>query len=192
VSRLTLLLAAAALAGTTASVTAQITSYSNNFAGWQAAAGAYHTCTFAEFEPGTIITDQYAQLGAYFTNIWSDVVEYSLFSFPSDGIGIDGNGPIEITFSETMYAAALHGKGIPTLKLYNGSTFLGEVQAAAGAPSNLVAAVSAVGFDRVVFQGQTAGGGATADTIYFSTVPGPGALAALGILGVLRSRRRSR
>jgi MYXO-CTERM domain-containing protein len=192
VKRVKTLLATGAISVLSSTANGEIISYSNNFAGWQTAAGPYQTCTFAEFEPGTIITDQYARLGAYFTNIWSDVVEYSLFSFPSDGVGIDGNGPIEITFSETMYAAALHGKGIPTLKLYKGSTFLGDVQAAAGTPSNLVAAVSTIGFDRVVFQGQTAGGDATADTIYFSTVPGPGALAALGVLGVLRSRRRSR
>ncbi len=69
---------------------------------WLDAIGPFVTVDFTGFEPGTVITDQYADLGVLFTDGFYTVVCCSKNTYPEDGAGLDGNGDITVLFDTPM------------------------------------------------------------------------------------------
>lgn len=167
--------------------------FNNDAAGWQSAASAYTTCSFTEFPHNTYITDQYASLGVLFTNPGPNVVHAGDFQgFPLDGFGIDGNGGIELTFSEPAFAVSAHGPDLWMLKAYLGQSLVYASPWHLPTAGGFAGFVSTTPFDRVQFVGINGGSidDIYVDNIYFSTVPSPPAIAALTIGALARGRRR--
>ena len=74
---------------------------------WIAAVGRFTTIGFTEFPNNTFITDQYRELGVFFTDGDDNVTCCSEVTFPQDGAGLDGNDAIHLIFvTPQLYIAA--------------------------------------------------------------------------------------
>ncbi len=169
---------------------ASVTEYSIQFDPWAQAAGSYSTITFAEFG-STAITTQYAPLGVNFTG--PDLnFSYQSDNFPQDGWGLDGNSIIELTFDKPINAIAFHFPASLVVNLWSGGQIFHTSDFAGSINQKFGGLYSDQTFDRVWFRGgfsQTSQ--AYLDNLYFSTIPTPGAIALLGLWGLLGARRRS-
>jgi hypothetical protein len=152
---------------------------------WTASVGAFVTADFTGFPNGTFITDQYAEVGAVFTD-GNDSIHIAAV-FENDGAGLDGNGDIEIAFLSPQAWLASDFPGDLQIDLYMGGQFLHSSVFIAGGAGNFAGIVSTDLFDRAILI-DPSGLQAAIDDLHFG-VPAPGSLAALG-LGVLFPRRR--
>jgi len=156
---------------------------------WELAAGDYTTIDFTGFAEGTVITDQYADLGVLFG---SDIVGH-LSGLP-DGAGLFGGGgassAIEIWFAQPVTGVATDFLGDVLIELYSGndlvytSSYFGYFSKFGGLVSTepFDAAKILDPFDSEVF----------IDNLYFAPpIPGPSALGLLGVafVGIVRRRR---
>ena len=64
---------------------------------WIAAVGPFTTIDFTGFPDGTLITDQYADLGVIFTGGTENIFLNN--SFPNDGAGLNAFGVIAMEFA---------------------------------------------------------------------------------------------
>ncbi len=69
---------------------------------WLASIGPLVTVDFSGFKPGTVITDQYADLGVLFVDGFYTIPPFDPFVYPNDGWGLDGNGDITVVFDTPM------------------------------------------------------------------------------------------
>jgi hypothetical protein len=172
---------------------AQVTEYKNNFNGWSAATGSYETIGFSGFPVNTIITTQYEDLGVVFTNFGGPevVAPFSMFGYPQDGYGVDGNAGIEMIFAEPMRSISMHAPGLYQIELFDGEEkfYLSSLMGGQG-PNFFGGLVSGRAFDRVRFVTDP-GDDVASDNIYFSTVPGPAAGLVI-VCGALFGGRRRR
>lgn len=159
---------------------------------WQAAAGDYSTIDFTDQSPGTIITDQYSDLGAIFTD--GDESVFLTPTFAQDGSGVSGSfslsekDQIAVLFDTPRYWVGVHYPGISQIELYSqGELFFTSVELVAGAKSGFTGLVSTQPFDRIRMFDPF--GFVYMDNLYFGGVPAPGALPLLGAL-LIQSRRR--
>ncbi len=184
--------AGAAVLCAVGSANASVTVYAGDFGGWQqAVSGSFQTCDFLGFPLNTFITDQYAPLGVYFTNPGPNVVlGPSTSLFPQDLWGLGPVGTLELTFLDPQHAVGAHSPASWwKMRLYLGDTLVGQSYSQTGGASKFVGLTSDIAFDRVQFEA-TGGGPVATDNIYFSTVPGPGAVGLLELALLTRSRRR--
>jgi hypothetical protein len=176
------------------SSSAQVIQYDDDFAGWSAAAGPYTTIDFVGFPVNTFITTQYSHLGAVFTNFGGPEVvrPFSMFAYPQDGYGVDGNFGIEILFSEPMRAVGMHAPGFFEIQLFSGDEMIFDSTVLFGGqgPNFFGGVASVQTFDRMRFVSGPVDDVYT-DNIYFSTVPGP-AVGVVIFCGALVGRRRRR
>jgi hypothetical protein len=155
---------------------------------WFAAVGDVTTITFTEFPEGTLLTDQYEDLGVLFTDGF-DLINHG-GSFVNDGAGVDGFGDIELAFTTPQAWIAVDYPGSVQFELftrgkliYTSSMFSdkGEIGEFAGLLSPEL-------FDAVIIS--SADGKSFIDDLHFG-VPAPGG-AVLLCLGALCPRRRRR
>ncbi|MDY7109972.1 MAG: hypothetical protein SYC29_15175 [Planctomycetota bacterium] len=82
---------------------------------WKIAAGETKTITFTEFPYGTLITDQYADLGVLFSD-GNDTIHVSS-GYVNDGFGLNGHGNITVSYTTPQYAIAVDFPGALALEL---------------------------------------------------------------------------
>lgn len=133
------------------SATAQITSFSDS-GPWQTAVGNFERIGFDEVPVGTPLGTAFATLGVTFPEN-----ELSGFdaAFENDGLGVagqsGGGGAIEVVLSSPINAIACDYPGAITIRLFNGSTMLGESIDFGGSGSGFFGGVtSQEPFDRVI------------------------------------------
>jgi hypothetical protein len=152
---------------------------------WEAAVGPITTLDFTGFPNGTFITDQYADLGAIFTD-GNDSIRFNT-SFQNDNWGLDGNGDIAVTFDTPQLWVAADFPGFLGFRLL----FQGEIihESGHGNPGDgwFVGLVSTEPFDSILMRDP--GGEAEIDDLHFG-VPAPGALWLLGLAALRPARRR--
>ena len=85
---------------------------------WIAAVGAVTTIDFTGFPDLTVVTDQYADLGAHFTD--GDDLILSVGGFLNDGWGLgDNNGDINVSFDAPLFYVAVDFPGNLAIELFN-------------------------------------------------------------------------
>ena len=188
-----LLIAARASAAASAGVTQY---WQAEKAAWFDAAIGSKTVDFVGFSPGTFMTTQYLDLGIEFVPILNPYTAEgggTVFGlYPEDGYGLDGNGDIQVKFTEPMHAiAASGGSSNWRYYLYSDTTLVWAGTLWNPALGKFYGITTSFSFNRVIldvpFDTQLA-----LDNVYFSTVPGPGGLAVVGAMAIFGSRRARR
>jgi hypothetical protein len=85
---------------------------------WIAAVGPFTTIDFTGFVSGTVLTDQYADLGVLFTD-GNDQVDFGPTIYPNDEWGLDGNGDVDVSFDTPQLYLAVDFPGILFIELYS-------------------------------------------------------------------------
>ncbi len=158
---------------------------------WIDAVGDFNTIDFTGFEEGTIITDQYADLGVRFTTGY-DEIDFSADRYPNDNWGLDGNlGYTTLAFDSPQYwfgADYAFGLGIWFFRddeLVLIASFGGQ------GGGNFGGIISDEPFDGLWLTGDPVICCPHIDDLYFG-VPGPGGLAVFIVAGAwIRRRTRS-
>jgi hypothetical protein len=89
-----------------------------DFPSFQSAwAGPLTTITFTEVPVGTIVTTEFAGLGAVFTD--GNDTTLANPAFVEDGIGVDGNGRVTVQLSQPANAIGSNFPGALTIELYD-------------------------------------------------------------------------
>jgi hypothetical protein len=151
---------------------------------WDAAVGPVTTLDFTGFPEGTTITDQYADVGAIFT----DGLNFTWFNsvFKNDGVGLDGYDEINVAFDTPQLWVAVDFPGYIGFRLF----FHGEIvhESGYGDPGNgwFVGLVSDEPFDSLMLIEPASD--VEIDDLHFG-VPAPGSIALL-VVAALRPRRR--
>jgi len=163
---------------------------------WQQVIDDETIITFASLLVGTIVTDQFADDGVVFTDGEDLVVPGA--NFPNDGRGLSGNtlenGLITMEFIEPIQAIAVDYPGAVQIEFWSDDELIYTSSEAGGqGAGHFFGVISDQPFDRVVLS-DWFGGGVAIDDLHFSTIPGPGGAALLGIgaLALTGGRRRRR
>ena len=143
---------------------------------WIAAVGTFTTIGFDGFEPSTIITDQFANLGILFTDGDDRIKPFDEITFPNDGWGLDGNGNITLVFDTPQAWIAADFPGRLQIQLFaNGELFFMSGILGVGGFGNFGGLVSSEPFDTAVLMDFPADFEAEIDDLHFG-VPAPGVL----------------
>ncbi len=184
---LVMILAVAALSTT---VQAGLVEFWNDAEGWHSAVGHHESVDFTQFPPGTQITDQFD--GFTVDNL---TFIHNSASF-SDGHGLRGRDGILLQFDTPQHALAVEHLGVVRFTLYLKSELVGTTTGFSypGVPGPVYfsGVTSGVPFDEVyMFRPMPPfpSNVISIDTLYWGTIPAPGALALLGI-AFLQTRRR--
>ena len=151
--------------------------------------GDVTTIDFTGFEKGTLITDQFEDLGLIFNGV-NHFIDQSDGLF-EDGWGLAraGDGPIDLSFTTPQSWIAIDFPGIIYFELFNeGELVYTSSLFGGGGVGFFGGLISTETFDAVLIIKQ---GGALIDDLHFG-VPAPGTLALLGLAAVLPRRRRRR
>ena len=158
---------------------------------WEAAVGAFTTIDFTDFPHGTIITTQYSGLGATFTD-GNDTIFVYPDAFPIDGVGLDAQGSITISFSTPMSYIGVDFPGSLHIDLFSGGSPIYSSSNFGGIGAGFFAGlVTQSTFDEVLLT-DWFDGLAAIDNLSFGIIPAPGTLALLGLAGLMSTRRRRR
>ncbi len=183
---------------TTPIARAEITTFVNDFAGWQAAAGQFTTVDFIEEGPSSLVLfDHFAVSGVllhrtgYFDPAlpyWYRFTDEIPQSNLHDSGGLSAQDPHAFRFLAPIHAFAYlpqtSGAG-DSMGLYMGGVLVDIVLDLAQPIGVFRGVYSTVAFDEVRFSAKR-----FLDDIYFSTIPAPGALAVLALAMPLVGRRR--
>jgi hypothetical protein len=158
---------------------------------WFAAVGDVTTIDFTGFEKGTLITDQFEELGVVFNGLGHFIVQSRGFE---DGWGLhrvgDPSNPIDLFFTRPQLWIAVDFPGFVQFELFNDGKLLFTSSLFGGGGHGFFAGlVSTELFDAVLITDPT--GDVFIDNLHFG-VPAPGTLALLGLAAALPSRRRRR
>jgi hypothetical protein len=158
---------------------------------WIAAAGRFTTIDFTGFPEGTDITDQYSDLGVTFTG-GLEHIALNDNTFPNDGAGLRSSfADIQAEFATPQFWIAVDFPGILQFELYSGGLLIYTSSAfGVGGPGNFGGLVSTEPFDRANILDPTGGTIAIDDLHFGPPIPGPPALALLGLAGFYLRRRR--
>jgi len=160
---------------------ADVTEFDEDFAGWHNAAGDFTFIGFIEYPQGTILTDQYADLGITFPEANATVVESEFLFEDGHALGVDGPSGFDdiwVEFDEPITAIGVDFLGGIQFELFtNGKSITGLV--------------SDKPFDKArIFDPE---GGTFIDNLYFAPpIPGPGVLGGFAIAALCFHRRRRR
>jgi hypothetical protein len=159
---------------------------------WEQAVGAFTTIDFTGFEPLTLITDQYADLGVLFTDE-NDVTVHSWDVFVNDGEGLEGSNfddQITVEFDLPHLWFAVDHAGSAFIDVYDDDIFLGTFEHFAGGAGKFTGIVSDLAFNKIVIH---RGGDSPPfiDDLHFG-IPAPGAIAVLALAGLLGTGSRRR
>jgi MYXO-CTERM domain-containing protein len=163
---------------------AEVTEYEDK-ADWMAAAQNFTTIDFVGVGHGTLITDQYEDLGVVFTD--GDDYGLSNVNF-MDEWGVSGDGDINLTFDSPQYHIGLDYGGGLSIELYQGFDLLYVSSDFGGAGPFFAGLISSQPFDRVLLR-DWVDSRAIVDNLHFG-VPAPGAWYLMVLAGLARRRRR--
>jgi hypothetical protein len=173
--------------------TGAIESYTS-LAAYNAAVGPHTVIDFTDLATETILSDQYAGLGVLFTD--GDDRASDDPAFVADGRGVNGFGPISLTFTTPVNTLAAEFPGGLVIDLYDGPTLVGTSDQFGGAGAGFFGGVSDISFNRAVLR-DPVDERVFIDNLHFgftaAVIPVPGAVV-LGVLGAglaagLRRRR---
>ena len=154
---------------------------------WEAAVGDFTTIDFTGFPGGTFITDQYADLGILFTD-GNDSIAFA-GSFINDGVGLDGNGNISVSFDTPQAWIGVDFPGFLSIELYSEGRLFFTSNLWGGGVGNFLGLISSDLFDAAVLLEGAPGLEADIDDLHFG-VPTPGALWLLALAALFSRRRR--
>lgn len=182
----TLLFAVTIIFTVASTLRAEVAEYEDKPA-WEAHIGDYTTLDFTGFEWNTVITDQYASLGAIFTD-GDDTISFGT-GFPNDARGLNGNGDITVAFTWAQLWIAADFPGPLTFELYLDDEWLYTSSDFAGPGSGHFAGlISSSPFNKVILRDWMAGT-AYIDDLHFG-VPTPAAWCVIAVAGLGARRRR--
>ncbi len=184
------LLVLAALAWPAIPAHAGVTEFTDR-AEWEAAVGAFTTVNFTGFPEFTVITDQYADLGVFFTDA-NDVIRLSDNLFPTDGAGLGGGAfdDIELSFDAPQLWIALEYPGDVRFELFDGGQliFTSSDNFPGGGVGFFAGLASTEFFDAVIISDPT-DNAVVIDNLFFG-VPAPASIGILALAGIWHGRRR--
>ena len=174
--------------GPASSASGEITRFANR-AEWEAAVGPFTTVDFTGFPHGTVVTEQYANLGAHFTDA-NDTIYYNPSSFYNDDYGLDGNGDITVAFDQPIFWIAVDYPGLMQFKLFSGGELAyTSSEFGMGGAGLFAGLLSTEPFDAAVLIDPA--GEAEIDDLHFGPpIPAPPALALLALAAARPGRRR--
>ena len=155
---------------------------------WAAALGnPVTTVDFVGFPGGTLITDQYSELGVLFTDSNDHVFVNS--SFLNDGVGLDGNSSITVAFDTLQFGFAADFPGINRYRLFRDGELI-HMTSALGGPGKgwFVGLIFTEPFDEVAMD-DPFGFEVSIDDLHFG-IPTPSGLALLAVGGLVGCRRK--
>jgi MYXO-CTERM domain-containing protein len=157
---------------------------------WRSAVGHFTTIQFTEYPPGTIVTDQYADLGILFTD-GNDVVDE--WSGYNDGFGLWGPAFDDVTveFDSPRTAIAVHFPGLIQFDIYRADELIYRSSVFSDAYDDVAGLITTEPFDAALIYDPTGNGVAIDDLHFGPPIPAPGALGLLGF-AALAGRRRQR
>ena len=152
---------------------------------WLDAVGRFVTVDFSGFEPGTVITDQYADLGVLFVDGFYTIFPFAPISFPEDGWGLDGNGDITVLFDTPMAYIGVDYPGLMQIELFSRGRLIYTSSLFSGDPvGNFAGLISSELFDSAVLI-CWAGFEAAIDDLHFGPPDCPADLDGDGSVGIL-------
>lgn len=154
---------------------------------WIDAVGEFTTIDFTGFEAGEFITEQYADIGVHFTD--GNDTFFNTGSFINDDWGVDGNGPINVSFDRPQAYVGVDYPGFLRIELYSDGRLIGKSgDSPGGGVGNFKGLVSSQLFDAVRLIDPF--GEAEIDDLHFG-IPSPAGLWVLAVaaLGLPRRRR---
>ncbi len=155
---------------------------------WFAAVDQVTTIDFTDFPHGTLLSNQYDELGVLFTDR-VDIVLCCGGAFPNDGAGVNGVGSISLAFTAPQYAIAVDFPGDVMFDLYNGGElFYTSSQFGGGGIGNFGGLISTQPFDAAVIS-DPVDDHVFIDDLHFG-VPGAGAPWLFGAAAFFPRRRR--
>ncbi|MCI0677332.1 MAG: hypothetical protein L0Y42_16350, partial [Phycisphaerales bacterium] len=170
---------------------AEVAEFTNR-AEWVSAIGGFEqmqTISFLEYPQGSLLNDQYANLGVTFPD-GNDFIIHAE-SFLLDGAGATSvSGPMTLEFDEPRMSIGVHFPGFLIVKLYSEGTLIyTSNEFGIGGAGFFGGLISTQPFDTVHLIDPA--GIPDIDTIHFGLpVPAPGGLALLSIAGLLLRRSR--
>ena len=159
---------------------------------WFTAVGEVTTIEFTGFPNGTLITDQYEDLGVLFTG-GADFIWQNEGAFPNDGWGINGQSDIELSFQFPQAWIAVEFPGFMRLDLFAEGQLIYSSNLFGGGGAGFFAGLISDQLFDVALLTDPMDETVDIDDLHFG-VPAPGTLALLGLATVLprRGRRRRR
>ncbi len=158
---------------------------------WETAVGQFTTIDFTGFPQGTIITDQYQDLGVVFSD-GDDSISFSNF-FQNDGAGLTGGAfdDIELAFGTPQLWIAVNYPGNIQLGLLREGVLIYSSTVFSDILGNFAGLLSTEPFD-VALISDPSDDAVVIDNLFFG-VPAPGGLMLFALAGIWpRRRRRSR
>jgi len=175
---------------------AGFTVFQGDGAAWFEATPPFSEITFADLPVNTLVTEQYASLGAYFTDTNGNwVIGYFPATYVQDGWGLNGNSSVELTFDAPMWSFASFFPGLAKFSFFADDVHLFTSDLLGGSGTNKFAGFTTdIAFDRVFIVGGPPDIFGNPDKVffddfYFSSVPAPGVLCGFAVM-LLGSRRR--
>ena len=87
-------------------------------ADWEAEVCRFATIDFTDLPRGTFVDTQYEDMGILFDG--TDTIFWTEHGFPNDGRGLDGNGPINLSFEQAQHLIAVDFPGFVVIDLIQG------------------------------------------------------------------------
>ena len=158
---------------------------------WETAVGAFTTVNFTGFPEFTVITDQYADLGVFFTDA-NDVIRLSDNLFPTDGAGLGGGAfdDIELSFVTPQLWIAVDFPGLVHFELFQGAELIYSSTVFSDILGNFAGLLSTQPFDAALIS-DPSDDAVFIDDLHFG-VPTPPTLALLAFAALIACRRRRR
>jgi hypothetical protein len=119
--------------------------------GWFRSVAAVTTIGFGEVPGNTFITDEYLDLGVLFTD-GLDITRCCdhFCSWPVDGAGLDGEGPVHLSFTVPQYYIAIDFPGGAGFELYQDGRLFSSTVIGLGGDGNFGGVISSEPFDEAV------------------------------------------
>ena len=153
---------------------------------WLASIGPLVTVDFVGFADGTLITDQYADLGVVFTDGDDRVACCDDITWPNDGAGMDGNGNITVVFDTPMAYIGVDFPGHMHFDLYrDGQLIYASSDFLPGGAGNFAGLISSQLFDMAVLMDVPPPFEAEIDDLHFGPPDCPADLDRDGAVGIL-------
>jgi MYXO-CTERM domain-containing protein len=196
--RSTMLICSSVMACITCPSHATFVVYEGDGSAWFEAVPIHSTITFSEFPHNTKIDDEYASLGVTFTDTDGNWIlgTGGPNSFIEDGMGLNGNAVVELTFDGPMSAFASSFPGVAYFDFFAGEQLLFTAPSMGGSGVGFFAGfTSSLPFDRVRIYGEPPDPFGNPDKVffdsfYFASVPSPGGIAIVALAGLGARRRR--
>jgi len=152
---------------------------------WVGAVGDFVTVDFTGFAGGTLVTDQYSDLGVIFADGNDRIACCDEITWPNDGAGLDGNGNIALLFDRPQAWIAADFPGYLVVELFaNGELLDSSGVFGVGGIGNFGGLVSSKPFDTAVLMDIPASHEAEIDDLHFGPPPCPADLDADALVGV--------